>query len=88
VELRANRADRGNTIRCQLTGEYLRYLFTERVRDTRAAGHAIRHHLGTADDHHQQFVATDQRDRRPRGIYGRPGQQSLAVPWVTADIRG
>ena len=31
VELRADRADRRNAMRCQLIGEYLGCLFTERV---------------------------------------------------------
>jgi hypothetical protein len=66
MELRTNRANRGNAIGCQLPGEYLRCLLAQRVRGIRAAGHAARYRLGTADDHHQQLVAADQRDRRPR----------------------
>lgn len=67
VELRADRTDRRNAMCRQLTGEYLGRLFTERIRVIRAARYAIRYHLGTADNHHEQFVRADQRHRRPRG---------------------
>jgi hypothetical protein len=42
MELRADRADRRNAIRCQLIGEYLGCLFTERVRVICAVGYAAR----------------------------------------------
>ena len=67
VELRADRADRRNAMRCQLIGEYLGCLFTERVQVIRTSGYAARCRLRTADNHHEQFIGADQRDRRPRG---------------------
>ena len=45
VELRADRVDRRNVIRCQLIGEYLGCLLTQWVRVIRAAGYPIRYHL-------------------------------------------
>jgi hypothetical protein len=54
-------------MRCQLIGEYLGCSCTERVRVIRAAGHAARCRLRTADNQHEQLVGADQGDRRPRG---------------------
>jgi hypothetical protein len=42
VELRTDRADGRNAIRCQLISEHFDCLPTERVRNARAAGYAIR----------------------------------------------
>jgi len=61
VELRADRTNRGNAIRCQLAREHLRCLLAQRVQGIRAVGHAARCCLGTADDHHQQLVAVTER---------------------------
>jgi hypothetical protein len=66
VELLADRANRRHAIRCQLIGEYLGRLLLKRIPGFRFARHAIRHHLRTADNHHEQLVRPDQRDRRPR----------------------
>jgi hypothetical protein len=39
----------------------------QRVRVEPGPGRGVRRDLGTADDHHEQLVRADQRDRWPRG---------------------
>jgi hypothetical protein len=56
-----------------LLGEQLGRLLLQRVRVVLGLGRAVRRNLGTADDHHEEFVRTDQRNCGPRGHH-RTGQ--------------
>jgi hypothetical protein len=78
MELRADCANRRHATRCQLTGEYPGRSLLKRIPGFRLAEHAVRHHLSTADNHREQLVRPDQRDRRPRS-HSRPNAPRPAV---------
>jgi hypothetical protein len=82
VELSTDGTDRGNPIYRKLLSEYLGRLHLQRVRIPSSLGHIVRQYLRTADYHHEEFVRTDQRDRRPCR-YCRTDQ---AVPEAVCDI--
>ena len=84
----ADRAHRRHASGREPDRECLRSLTLQRI----GIGHALRRPahgwhgsrcLGRADDHHEQLVRADQRDRRPRGH--RRARQ--AVPETVGDIR-
>jgi hypothetical protein len=68
MELRADRAYRRNAISREDIGEQLRGLHLHRV-STRypRCSRRVRQYLSAADDHHEQFVGADERNRGPRG---------------------
>ena len=70
VEPGADHADRGHPPGRYLTRELLSSLRLQRTIARSAgcsrSGRRTRRHLARADDHHEQLVRADQRDRRPR----------------------
>jgi hypothetical protein len=66
VELSADPAHGGNPVRRELPGKQLSRPLPQRVRITPSLRRAACGNLGTADDHHEQLVRTDQRNRGPR----------------------
>ena len=75
MELSADRAHRGNPARRQLPCEHLSRPLLQRIRAEPGPGCSARRNLGTADDHHEQLVRADQRNRGPRG------HPAPATPW-------
>jgi hypothetical protein len=61
VELSADGAHRWHSVGRELLGEQLGRLLTQRVSVVPGLRCAMGGNLGTADDHHEQFVRTDQR---------------------------
>ena len=56
----------GHPVRRELSVEQLSRPLLQRVAIARALGRRIRRNLGTTDDHHEELIGADQRDRRPR----------------------
>lgn len=54
-------------------------LFLQWVRIFGSRGRAVRWYLGTPDNHHEEFVGADKRDRWPRGHQGTDGTVPQAV---------
>lgn len=79
---------RGNTISCQFSREHDCGLLSKRI------GHRctiVRARLGrrlrVTDDHHQQFMRPDERDRRPRGHSGAADALAQSVDDVRSQRR-
>jgi hypothetical protein len=86
VELRADRTRRRNSGRRQLPGQQLRRPLPRWVRVMPGIGRTARRSLGTADDHHEELVRTDQCSGGP-GAYRRDGQAAAqALRHISASV--
>ena len=91
VEPGADNADRGHPPGRYLTRELLSSLHLQRTIARSAgcsrSGRRTRRHLARADDHHEQLVRADQRDRRPRSDNGTRRPMAKAVRHVGRERR-
>ena len=85
VKLSTDRPNRGNALRCEVSREHQDGVVPERIVHDRvgACTSRDRRHLVPADDHHQQFVRSHERDSRPR-TYNR-AENALAQ--AVGDVR-
>jgi hypothetical protein len=86
MELRTDHVDRRNPI-FWLIGEDLGCPLLKRIRDARAIRPTARYGSGTADDHHEQLLCSDQSDRQPRRDCATDRAMAQAVRHVRGNCR-